>query len=72
MNAVAASHDTHTLRLDNKEDDISTRANRTVQMLIETIHADEIKRNRARVLEINTLLDLYRDELENFENNLGV
>ena len=56
----------------SQEDDIVTRANTRVQTLIETIHAGEIKRNRTRVDEINTLLDHYRDEVENFENNLGV
>jgi len=72
VNAVSASHDAHTFRIDNKEDDIVTRSNTRVQTLIEMIHADEIKRNRTRVNEINTLLDHYRDEIENFENSLGL
>ena len=33
MNSVSASHDHHTLKLDNKEDDITTRANRWVRRL---------------------------------------
>lgn len=72
VNAVSASHDAHTFRIDNKEDDIVTRANTYVQTLVEKIHSDEIKRNRSRVTEINTLLDHYREELENFENSLGL
>lgn len=39
--------------------------------MIETIHKDEIKRNRSRVTEINNLLDHYRDEIENFESNFN-
>ena len=39
--------------------------------MIETIHTDESKRNRARVTEINNLLDHYRDEIENFESNFN-
>lgn len=72
MNAVSASHDAHTFKIDNKEDDIVTRANTNVQTLIENIHAEEIQRNRCRVAEINNLLDHCRDELENFEANFGI
>ncbi|EDO38071.1 predicted protein [Nematostella vectensis] len=67
MNAVSASHDTHLLKIDNKEDDIVTRANTTMQTLIENIHSDEIKRNRDRVAEINNLIDHFRDEAESYE-----
>lgn len=72
MNAVSSSHDAHTFRIDGKEDDIVTRIHGYVQLLMGTIHNDEIKRNRARVVEINNLLDHYREELETFESNMGV
>ena len=48
-----------------------TRANSSMQTLIETIHGDETKRNRSRVAEINNLIDHFREELENFEAQVG-
>ena len=46
-----------------------TRANSTSTTLIERIHADEIKRNRSRVSEINHLLDHAREDLYAYELN---
>ncbi|XP_047145604.1 dynein regulatory complex subunit 3 isoform X1 [Hydra vulgaris] len=67
MNAVSASHDSHLFKIDCKEDDIVTRINANIRNLIEGLHADEIKRNRLRVCEINYLLDHFRDEIESFD-----
>ncbi|XP_068761038.1 dynein regulatory complex subunit 3-like [Montipora capricornis] len=68
MNAVSASHDTHLLKIDNKEDDILTRATTRMQSLIENIHNDEVARNRNRVAEINNLVDHFKDEAESYED----
>lgn len=67
MNAVSASHDTHLLKVDNKEDDVLTRATTRMQTLNEKIHNDEVVRNRNRVAEINNLVDHFRDEAESYE-----
>jgi len=44
-----------------------TRANTTMQTLLEHIHSDEVTRNRDRVAEINNLVDHFRDEAESYE-----
>lgn len=68
MNAVSTSHDVHLLKIDNKEDDIVTRVNNWLKTMIETIHEEqEITRNRARVTEINHLIDHLREEIDNLE-----
>lgn len=72
LNAVSGSNDAHTFRIDSKEDSIVTRAQSAMQQLLARIQNDEIIRNRARVLEINNLLDHYKEELETFESNLGI
>ena len=72
MNAVSSSHDAHTFRIDSKEDDIVTRAQSTMQQVLGRIQSGEIVRNRGRVMEINNLLDHYKEELETFESNMGV
>ena len=68
MNAVSTSHDVHLLKIDNKEDDITSRIDNWLKNMIETIHEDEeIKRNRMRVTEVNNLIDHLRDEIDNLE-----
>jgi hypothetical protein len=68
MNAVSTSHDAHLLKIDNKEDEILTRINGWIKGMIENIHEEEeIKRNRARIIEINHLIDHLREEIDNFE-----
>ena len=65
---MSASHDAHLLTIDNKEDDIVTRINNWMKNLIETFHEEEeIDRDRARVSEINHMIDHLRDEIENLE-----
>lgn len=72
MNAVSTSHDAHLLKIDNKEDDIVTRINNWLKSMIEGIHDEqEIKRNRARVTEINHLIDHLREEIDNLEIGTG-
>ncbi|KAI8506378.1 Dynein regulatory complex subunit 3 [Branchiostoma belcheri] len=67
-NAVGASHDLHLLKIDNKEDDIITRANNWLAALMERVHnEEEVKRNRHRVSEINNFIDHLREEVETFE-----
>ncbi|NP_001161581.1 LRRC48-like protein [Saccoglossus kowalevskii] len=73
QNAVSASHDLHLLKIDNREDEIITRANNWMAALMEQIHQDEeIKRNRDRICEINNLIDHLNDELDNLDLHGGL
>ncbi|XP_077980345.1 dynein regulatory complex subunit 3-like isoform X2 [Glandiceps talaboti] len=73
QNAVSASHDLHLLKIDNREDDIITRANGWMASLMEKIHQEEeIKRSRDRVGEINNLIDHLNDEIENLDLHGGL
>ncbi|XP_042293758.1 dynein regulatory complex subunit 3 [Sceloporus undulatus] len=67
VNAVNASHDIHLLKIDNREDDIITKANGWASVIIEKVHNDELNRNRSRVLEINQYVDHLRSELESWD-----
>ncbi|XP_061456387.1 dynein regulatory complex subunit 3 [Rhineura floridana] len=67
VNAVNASHDIHLLKIDNREDEIITKANGWASTLIEKVHKNEIQRNRSRVMEINQYIDHLRSELDNFD-----
>uniref|UniRef100_A0A8C8S9R5 Dynein regulatory complex subunit 3 n=1 Tax=Pelusios castaneus TaxID=367368 RepID=A0A8C8S9R5_9SAUR len=63
VNAVNASHDVHLLKIDNREDDIVTKANSWAS----SVHKNEISRNRNRVREINQYIDQLQEELDNME-----
>ena len=68
INAVSSSHDVHLLKIDNREDELVTRINAWMSGLIEKTHQEkEITRNRARVTEVNNLIDHLRDELDNLD-----
>ena len=68
INAVTSSHDVHLLKIDNKEDDMVTRINAWMKIMIEKIHEEqEVMRNRVRVSEIKNLVDHLRDEVENLD-----
>uniref|UniRef100_A0A4W4GW58 Dynein regulatory complex subunit 3 n=1 Tax=Electrophorus electricus TaxID=8005 RepID=A0A4W4GW58_ELEEL len=64
VSAVSASHDTHLLKIDNREDELMTRINSWMTALIKSIHDEEIKRNRKRISEIHNYVDYVREQLE--------
>uniref|UniRef100_A0A674JVT0 Dynein regulatory complex subunit 3 n=1 Tax=Terrapene triunguis TaxID=2587831 RepID=A0A674JVT0_9SAUR len=64
VNAVNASHDIHLLKIDNREDDIVTKANSWSS----SVHKNELNRNRNRVREINQYIDHLQEELDNMES----
>lgn len=64
VNALQTSHDLHLLKIDNREDDMISKIKNWLSTMIEQIHdEEEYKRNRKRVMEINRLIDYFRDEL---------
>ncbi|CAN0260453.1 unnamed protein product [Lampetra planeri] len=65
VNAASASHDIHLLKIDNKEDDIISRANTWMATFVQRVQDEEVKRNRARVTEINHYVDYLHEELQN-------
>ncbi|KAJ8345010.1 hypothetical protein SKAU_G00292030 [Synaphobranchus kaupii] len=64
MSAIGASHDTHLLKIDNREDSLVTRMNSWVAALMKSIHHDEVARNRKRIAEIHNYIDYVKDQLD--------
>ncbi|XP_076852928.1 dynein regulatory complex subunit 3 isoform X2 [Brachyhypopomus gauderio] len=64
VNAVSTSHDTHLLKIDNREDELMTRVNRWMNSLMKSIHDETIKRNCKRISEIHNYADYVREQLE--------
>lgn len=63
VSTLNASHDTHLLAVDNKEDDIARRASSDMAKILEDIQAKELERNRKKVSEINKYIEIQRNEL---------
>lgn len=64
VNALQTSHDLHSLKIDSREDDMISKIKNWSTSMIEQIHdEEEYKRNRKRVIEINRLIDYFRDEV---------
>lgn len=64
VNILQTSHDLHLLKIDNREDDMISKIKNWLSSMIEQIHdEEEYKRNRKRIIEINRLIDNFRDEV---------
>eukprot|EP01137_Pigoraptor_chileana_P010357 Opistho-2@59834 len=63
-NILNASHDAHLGKIDGKEDEIVTRANRRLDEIVGKVHLDELTRNRHRVAEIGALIDHFGADTE--------
>ena len=56
------------MQIDNREDELITRINTWMNTMISTIHEEEeVQRNRARVTEIQNLIDHLRDEIDSLD-----
>ncbi|XP_062308146.1 dynein regulatory complex subunit 3 isoform X1 [Osmerus eperlanus] len=67
INAVSASHDTHLLKIDNREDELVTRINNWMGSLMKSIQDEEVKRNRKRISEIHNYVDYVRNQLDEMQ-----
>ncbi|KAK7497342.1 hypothetical protein BaRGS_00011386 [Batillaria attramentaria] len=68
LNAIATSHDTHMLVIDQKEDSMLKGISKWHADLVNKVHQEEeIDRNRHRVVEITHFTEHLRDELQNME-----
>uniref|UniRef100_A0A673WW02 Dynein regulatory complex subunit 3 n=1 Tax=Salmo trutta TaxID=8032 RepID=A0A673WW02_SALTR len=64
INAVSASHDTHLLKIDNREDELMMRCNSWMSALMKSVQDEEVKRNRKLISEIHNYIDYVRDHLD--------
>ncbi|XP_073824605.1 tbCMF46 [Musca autumnalis] len=69
-NLIAGMKDTHTQRIDEREDRLMQRSKEFVDNMISKLNKDELERNRAKILEINTFLDLVTENLQNLQQEV--
>ncbi|XP_030376687.1 dynein regulatory complex subunit 3 [Scaptodrosophila lebanonensis] len=63
LNLIAGMKDTHTLRIDEREDRMATRSKEFIDDMIEKLNNEEIERHRAKILEINSFIEMMTDAL---------
>ncbi|XP_014058429.1 dynein regulatory complex subunit 3-like isoform X1 [Salmo salar] len=68
INAVSASHDTHLLKIDNREDELMMRCNSWMSALMKSVQDEEVKRNRKHISEIHNYIDYVRDHLDEMQH----
>nr|NP_001071195.1 dynein regulatory complex subunit 3 [Danio rerio]AAI25886.1 Zgc:153749 [Danio rerio] len=64
INAANASHDTHLMKIDNREDVLRTHTDSWIKHLKTEIQEEEMKRNRKRISEIQNYIRFVKEELE--------
>ncbi|XP_049324166.1 dynein regulatory complex subunit 3 [Astyanax mexicanus] len=64
VKAVSASHDTHQLKIDNREDELMTRINSWMSAMMKSVQDEEVTRNRKRISEIRNYLEYVRNQLD--------
>ncbi|KAJ3107631.1 Dynein regulatory complex subunit 3 [Phlyctochytrium planicorne] len=69
MNAINGSHDFHLSQFDRQEDALVSGVAKDLELLVQKLHDDEIKRNRDRICEIIAFLDKCNGEIEQAEEN---
>ena len=68
LNALATSHDVHVQHVDAREELMTDSVRRWLTTVVEELHdRHEHRRNRARVTEINHLIDHLRDDVDNID-----
>eukprot|EP00741_Cyanophora_paradoxa_P012850 tig00020629_g12408.t1 len=66
-NALTASHELHTSRIDEREEEIIRREMENYEKLVARYRNDEVARNRSRVSEIWTFVERNRQEMAQYE-----
>jgi len=68
LNALASSHDAHLLCVDAREELMTSTIRHWLTTVVDELHdREEHRRNRARVTEINHLIDHLRDDVDNVD-----
>ncbi|XP_056144435.1 dynein regulatory complex subunit 3 [Lampris incognitus] len=69
INAVSSAHNSHLLRINNREDELVTRVNAWMGSLTEEIRTEQIQRHGKRISEILNYVDHLEDGLEEFRQH---
>ncbi|KAI8830849.1 hypothetical protein BC829DRAFT_426505 [Chytridium lagenaria] len=69
VNSINSSHDYHLSQFDRQEDSLVSGVAKDLELLVQKLHDDEVRRNRDRICEIIAFLDKCTAEIEQAEEN---
>eukprot|EP00056_Hartaetosiga_gracilis_P000489 m.38601 g.38601 ORF g.38601 m.38601 type:complete len:524 (+) comp10228_c0_seq1:95-1666(+) len=67
--AMASAHDSHVADIDNKEDEIMALLKKEIASIMDSLHADQVTRNRARVAEVNRFFRFNHKDLSDVQSD---
>ncbi|XP_067621612.1 dynein regulatory complex subunit 3 isoform X2 [Eurosta solidaginis] len=70
LNVIAGMKDSHIQRIDEREDRLMVRSREFIENMIDELNNDELERNRAKILEINSYLELMSDSLSALQTEI--
>ncbi|XP_054743337.1 dynein regulatory complex subunit 3 [Anastrepha obliqua] len=70
LNLIAGMKDSHIQRIDEREDRLMVRSRDFIENMIDELNNDELERNRAKILEINSFLELMAESLASLQSEI--
>ncbi|XP_036322345.1 dynein regulatory complex subunit 3-like [Rhagoletis pomonella] len=70
LNLIAGMKDTHIQRIDEREDRLMVRSRDFIENMIDELNNNELERNRAKILEINSFLELMSESLASLQSEI--
>ncbi|XP_002003083.3 dynein regulatory complex subunit 3 isoform X1 [Drosophila mojavensis] len=70
VNLVDAMKATHIARIEEREDRMATRSKEFISNYVEKLNKEEIERHRAKILEINSFMEMMRKAIANLPEEI--
>ncbi|XP_028899224.1 dynein regulatory complex subunit 3 isoform X2 [Zeugodacus cucurbitae] len=70
LNLIAGMKDAHIQRIDEREDRLMVRSRDFIENMIDELNNAELERNRAKILEINSFLELMSESLASLHTEI--
>nr|DAA06417.1 TPA_inf: protein phosphatase [Drosophila ananassae] len=70
LNLIAGMKDSHTLRIDEREDRIATRTKEFIDNMIDQLNNREIERHRSKILEINSFIEMMTEAMSSLPHDI--
>nr|DAA06416.1 TPA_inf: protein phosphatase [Drosophila willistoni] len=70
LNLIAGMKDSHTLRIDEREDRMATRSKDFIDNMVDNLYIREIERHRAKILEINSFIEMMTEAMASLPHDV--
>ncbi|XP_034477443.1 dynein regulatory complex subunit 3 [Drosophila innubila] len=70
LSLIAGMKDAHTFRIDEREDRMTTRSKEFIDNMISKLSNEEVKRHRAKLLEINSFIEMMTEDMASLPHDI--